>query len=212
MGNENPYTPWRLTNEEPVFQKTLDDKYIQYKNINWSREENKFSTDLQILLYPNKNPLATPEMINSTLQTLKILHKLVSAEDIVTDRRTYGNTSLGNSDLVYVSITTKPGTSTHTLDSYLYPPIIRNEDIFGLYPKYGGNIVDAWVEFSKLKEIANMSEVIDIQTLITGSLSTGSVNTEGDRALQSDLIRNLQSGANGSDMRIGVISDNVEHK
>lgn len=169
MGNEYLYTPWCLTSQEPLFQKTLDNKYIQYKNTNWSHEENKFSTDLQILLYPDKNPFATPEMSNSTLHTLTILHKLVTTDDFMIDQKINGNTSLGKSDVVYVSITTKPGISSHILDSYLYPPIIRNENIFGLYPKYGGNIVDAWVEFSKLKEIANISEVMEIQTVITSS-------------------------------------------
>ncbi len=211
-GNEQPYSPWFITSDEPSYQKTSDDKYIQFKHINWTAEENKFSTDLQILLYSEKNPLATPRVINSTLHTLKTANKFVSSGEPVLDHRTYGNTSLSTSDIVYVSISTKPGISTHILDPYLHLPIIRSENIFGLYPKSGGNVVDAWVNLSELKKIANLSEVINIQTLITGFLSSGSVNTEGDEVLHSALVRNLQNGPNGSGIRIGVISDGVEHK
>jgi hypothetical protein len=120
--------------------------------------------------------------------------------------------TISSVDMIYVTISTKPGTSTHILDSYLHSPIVRNEEIFGLYPKYGGNLVDAWVEFSNLKEIANRSEVIDIQTLITGSLNSGSVIIEGDEDLHSYTIRNIQNVVNGSGIKVGVIPDGVEHK
>lgn len=170
-GNENPYSLWIFKDDGITSNATItsDYSYLGFNKSIYSPSEMKFSTDLLYLLSLGKDPRINSEMINSTIQILRNASVYKLAGETFVESEKLGNGTTAKTDMVYVTIGVVPGTSTHILDPYLYPPIRREEDYIGLFNKWNGNGVDAWVEFSKLKEIANISEVIDIQTLTTGS-------------------------------------------
>jgi hypothetical protein len=170
-GNEYSYKLWILNNDGYMANATIPSNYsyLRFNKSIYNPSEMKFSTDLLHLISPEKDPRINPDMINSTIQTLKNANEYKLTGDTIVEYGKPGNATTVKTDMVYVTIGVVPGTSTHILDPYLYPPIRREEDYIGLFNKWNGNGVDAWVEFTKLKEIANISEVIDIQTLTTGS-------------------------------------------
>jgi subtilisin family serine protease len=70
-------------------------------------------------------------------------------------------------------------------------------------------IVQGWVPFDKMEEVANLSFVVKISPPSYGQTKTGSVNTEGDAILGSDDVREL--GIDGTGVKVGVISDGVDN-
>lgn len=213
-GKEYPYNPWIMKDDISMGNISIETNYtfLEFNNPVYTPSEMKLSTDLLHLVSPGKDPRVNPEIINSTIQTLREANEYKFAGETISENGKNGYSTKAITDMVYVTIAITPGISTHTLDSYLHPPIIREEDYIGLYNKWDGNRVDAWVEFSKLKEITNISDVQQISPVILGSYNSGSANTEGDEVLHSDLVRYLQKGVNGSDNKIGVITDGAEHK
>ena len=73
------------------------------------------------------------------------------------------------------------------------------------------NIVQAWVPFDRIRQIAELDFVRRIQLPDYAHTWTGSVNTEGDAILRANLVRSLR-GITGSGIRIGVISDGVDSR
>jgi subtilisin family serine protease len=71
-------------------------------------------------------------------------------------------------------------------------------------------IIQGWVPFDKIEEVANLSFVKKITPPSYGQTQTGSVNTEGDAILGSDEVRDTL-GFDGTGVRVGVISDGVEN-
>src|SRR3990172_6049751 len=72
------------------------------------------------------------------------------------------------------------------------------------------NLIQAWVPFDKVEELASLSFVRKITPPSYGILRTGSVNSEGDMVMGSDDVRNML-GFDGTGTRVGVISDGVEN-
>jgi len=70
-------------------------------------------------------------------------------------------------------------------------------------------IVQGWVPFDKLEEVASLGFVIKVTPPIYGKTRTGSVNTEGDAVLGSDDVRDTL-GFDGTGVLVGVISDGVD--
>ncbi len=110
-----------------------------------------------------------------------------------------GNAPSG--ELVYVYIYVKPGYSTHIIDPYVYEIPNRDEE---------NNFAVAWVDIKKLDSVAAVEGVRLIREVIPPVMSIGSVTTQGDTVLKTANVRALY-GYSGSGMKIGVISDGVDH-
>src|SRR3989337_2040421 len=71
------------------------------------------------------------------------------------------------------------------------------------------NLIQAWVPFDKVEEVASLNFVKKITPPSYGILRTGSVNSKGDMVMRSDKVRN-ELGFDGTGVRVGVISDGVD--
>lgn len=72
------------------------------------------------------------------------------------------------------------------------------------------SIVQGWIPFDKLEAVAGLSFVIKITPPSYGKTRTGSVNTEGDAVMGSNVVRSML-GFDGTGVRVGVISDGVDN-
>ncbi len=120
-----------------------------------------------------------------------------------------GNVSLINGisvqtspDIVLIRITISPGNSTHILDPYIYQLNSRRES---------SRALSAWVDVSKIGEIANISTVTSIRTVTPASYGMGSYPTQGNGTLHVKEILELPEGPAGDGIKIGVISDGMTH-
>jgi hypothetical protein len=104
-------------------------------------------------------------------------------------------------ELVYVYIYVKPGYSTHIIDPYVYEVPNRDEE---------NNFAVAWVDTNKLDTVAAVEGVRLIREVIPPGVNIGSVTTQGDTVLNTANVRTLY-GYSGSGMKIGVISNGVDH-
>ena len=95
----------------------------------------------------------------------------------------------------------KPGYSTHIIDPYVYEVPNRDEE---------NNFAVAWVDINKLDTVAAVEGVRLIREVIPPVVNIGSVTTQGDTVLNTANVRSLY-GYSGTGMKIGVISDGVDH-
>jgi subtilisin family serine protease len=72
------------------------------------------------------------------------------------------------------------------------------------------DIVQAWIPFDKIEEVSNLSFVKKITPPSYGRPRTGSVNSEGDAVIQSNVVRSSLK-FDGTGVTVGVISDGVDH-
>lgn len=102
--------------------------------------------------------------------------------------------------LVFVYISLFRGNQTSVIDPYVWNVTSIDE---------ANSIVTAWVDVSRLEEIASLKEVRNIRTVVRPLVNSGSVTTAGDAIHRTDLVR---SGYyhNGSGIKIGVISNGVD--
>src|SRR4030065_253704 len=104
------------------------------------------------------------------------------------------------------------------VQSYIYMENMDQENISQLEsmdvkieivnPKF--NLIQAWVPFDKVEELASLNFVKKITPPSYGILRKGSVNSEGDMVMRSDKVRN-ELGFDGTGVRVGVISDGVDN-
>lgn len=80
-----------------------------------------------------------------------------------------GNAIQTSPDIVYVDITISPGNSSHILDPYLYQ--LNSRGILG-------NGLSAWVDVSKIIEIANLSAVTSIRIVTPAFYEAGMYETQ----------------------------------
>ncbi len=113
-----------------------------------------------------------------------------------------GTTIKKTPDMVLLQIKVYSGNSTHILDPYIYQEHSRDEE---------GRTLNAWVEVSKIKEIANLSEVSIIDELSLGLFNIGSVETQGNATLHSKNVLELPTGPDGKGISIGIMSDGMNH-
>jgi len=73
------------------------------------------------------------------------------------------------------------------------------------------SIVEAWVPFDQVDELAGLASVDLVRLPLSAVLQTGMVNTAGDGILNADDIR-TQLNVDGTGIRIGVISDGVDNR
>lgn len=88
---------------------------------------------------------------------------------------------------------------------FLLPYVIKFVDV-----DPSGLVVVASVRKDKLETISNLEEVISIQPVIPPVTYMGKYTTEGDKILLADQIRSTY-GINGEGIKIGIISNGVDH-
>ncbi|MEW6181956.1 MAG: Ig-like domain-containing protein [Bacillota bacterium] len=104
-------------------------------------------------------------------------------------------------DLVYVYVFLDSRAGTDVIDSYAQEVTDRDEE---------NHLAVAWVEVCQLEKLAEIEAVRAVRTVMPPVIETGSVNTEGDVVHRADQVRSLY-GQYGSGIKIGVISDGVDH-
>jgi len=165
---------------------------------NLSEPKKKLSTDLLKLI---DNSFLLPNQTHTqVVSQMKNLKQFVASEDPVTtiDKRI---SNKAHNDLVYVYVSLEPNTQTSVIDSLVWNVTDRDEKNY---------LVVALVEVNKLEALASLSGVKSIRSVMPPVIRSGSVVTEGDIIHQTDKVRaNYSQG--GAGIKIGVISDGVDH-
>ena len=156
-------------------------------------DQKKLSTDLLQLIDPGFIPVGQSK--DNVEKSMEKLHQFIPAE--ATSSITGGQ---NKGDLVYVYITFRAGSSTKTVDPFVAKVMRRDET---------GRIIVAWVPVSNLARISTFNEVTGVRTVQPPMVHAGSVTTEGDIIHHTAALR-LDTGLNGTGIKIGVISDGVD--
>lgn len=104
-------------------------------------------------------------------------------------------------DLVEVYVRTEPGTGASAFESEVHR--VSGEDT-------SAGIVAAWVVPDRILEIANTPTVREIRPVLRPLVRTGSVTSAGDILQRTAQLR-AETGLSGAGVRVGVISDGVDH-
>lgn len=104
-------------------------------------------------------------------------------------------------DLVYVYVYLKKDSSIEAIKPLVHE--ITDYD-------YENSLVVAWISVNRLEELASMEEVRNIRTVLPPAINAGSVNTQGDSIHGTSSVRS-DYGQEGTGIKIGVISDGVDH-
>jgi len=104
-------------------------------------------------------------------------------------------------ETVYVYVTVDAGASTCVIDAYASTVTDRDEDY---------HIAAAEVPVTALADLASLPEVVSVMSVLPPMVNTGSVDTEGDALLRAEALREA-TGYGGAGMRIGIISNGVDH-
>ncbi|WP_067048528.1 S8 family peptidase [Methanofollis ethanolicus] len=100
---------------------------------------------------------------------------------------------------VYVSL--YPPAATDCVDPFAVEVTARDE---------ARHLAVALVRVEDLKGLASLPEVRSVRTVLPPFFAAGSVDTEGDAILRAEDLRDT-TGYNGTGVKIGVISDGVDH-
>ena len=128
------------------------------------------------------------------------------------------NEMMENNQVVEFPSTNSLNGKTPGLNAYVYIKLKDGSDISSLSP-YVSQIVNqdkeeslavAWVSTGKLLSLASLDCVTGIQEVTPPKVYSGSMTSQGDSELKTDLVR-AQTGANGGGIKIGIISDGVDH-
>ncbi|MFA5331426.1 MAG: S8 family serine peptidase [Methanoregula sp.] len=103
--------------------------------------------------------------------------------------------------LVYVYVYVQPGYSTHIVDSLAAEVTDRDE---------ANHLAVTWVDTQNLSALAALEGVKNIQEVIPPLVNIGSVTTQGDIIHKTANVRSTY-GYSGAGMKIGIISDGVDH-
>ncbi|MDK2974938.1 MAG: hypothetical protein PWP08_1309 [Methanofollis sp.] len=104
-------------------------------------------------------------------------------------------------DTVYVYVTVDPAASTHAIDACAVAVTDRDEEY---------HVAAAEVAVTALADLASLPEVVSVMSVLPPLVNTGSVDTEGDALLRAEDLREA-TGYGGAGMRIGIISNGVDH-
>lgn len=170
----------------------LDDEYIEKRNQQIVIKEVDES-----LSKVNSNLLNLVDSDNSVKkkETLDIFERM----DIVksSDDTRSNNKEKSSEDLVYVYIQLTETSDINAINAHLNQIIDQDDET---------HILAAWIEISKIEEIATLDEVLLIDPVVPPVV--GSIVTEGDSIHQADTFRQ-STGLAGEGIKIGVISDGV---
>lgn len=106
-----------------------------------------------------------------------------------------------NKYLVYVYVYLDEDTNIEVIEPFVQEITDQDEE---------NGVAVAWVTVNGLEELASLEEVRNIRTVLPAIINAGSVTTQGDLVHGTSNVRSNYS-QNGSGMKIGVISDGVDH-
>jgi hypothetical protein len=159
-----------------------------------SEAQKKFSTDLLQLIEPKFLPLATS--LSSHIETMK-KHNQFKPFEYASN---FGE-AISEGE-VYVYIYLHNGNATSVIDGTVSEVTDREER---------NNLAVAWVKVKDLEKLAFLTSVRTIRTVYPPVTRIGSVITEGDVLHRTENVRDTY-GADGTGIKIGVISDGVDSR
>ncbi|MFT3785231.1 MAG: hypothetical protein QM770_03575 [Tepidisphaeraceae bacterium] len=84
--------------------------------------------------------------------------------------------------------------------------LVRNSGGYLISRASKYNVVNAYLPFGKLRDVAGVSDVVHMRPITQALTNAGSVESEGDFAQMADYFRTAY-GVDGTGLKIGVISD-----
>ena len=156
-----------------------------------SSSEKKLSTKL--LQLTNEEYIPSGDTLEELMSQMAEQEQMVedsSASDIPGDSGTS----------VYVYIQTKKGSDLKMLSNYAK---VENTD------KKNG-LAAAWVDVSMIESLAALDAVVSLREVIPPVVWEGSSLSQGDALLNTNNVRNT-FGADGTGIKVGIISDGVDH-
>ena len=145
--------------------------------------------------------LTDSQFLNAETSSSDLIQQMMEQRQIEEAPVTYsanGGSSSGFNVHVYIKL--NQGEDFSALSPYV--PNIENKD-------EQNSLAVAWVDINTLEDLAALNEVQSVREVIPPIVKTGTVTSEGDAILQADLVRAM--GADGSGIKIGIISDGVDH-
>src|SRR5206468_3996523 len=73
----------------------------------------------------------------------------------------------------------------------------------------GQKLIQGWLPIAALRQVAEQSDVVNVRAPQRATINAGSIISQGDAILGAQALRNTY-GADGSNVRVGVISDGME--
>lgn len=114
---------------------------------------------------------------------------------------TWLSSGYGSTLTVTVYVSLYPPAQTSCVDPFAVEVTARDEE---------RHIAVARVQVDDLRALASLPEVRSVRTVLPPFASVGSVDTEGDTLLRARDLR-AATDYNGTGMKIGVVSDGVDH-
>ena len=180
-----------LKEKEGGTQTVLDQvPYLEPKNL--SEAQQKMSTNLlqitDVLSLPQG--LSKNTLVNQMIEQKQLRDKPVS-----------NGIESGSALEAYVYISLNEGASIDSIKPFV-AKLVSKDISYGL--------VAAWVEATSLDDLAELKAVKSIREVMQPIVNEGSALTEGDAILNTDDVRS-QLGYDGTGVKIGIISDGVDH-
>lgn len=166
-------------------------------------EEQKLPPELLYLLYPDRFSM---DMV--TIDSTKNLQNAVTSLQNANLYKAGSVTTIDgvsietSPNLVFLDIILWPGNSTHILDPYIYELVARSKI---------SDSLEAWIDILNIEKIANIPEVMRIDIVTYAKAGVGPKETEGNETLHAKEVLELSNTCGGEGIRIGVISDGVNH-
>jgi subtilisin family serine protease len=159
----------------------------------------KLSTELRQLLDPRLIPASiSPDQFRDLLRRKNIL---VPAQDVAVKLNISPANRVYNDHVpVYIYLTR--GTPVQAVDPYITLVINRKEEY---------HVVVAWVDVTRLEELAALDGVRVIRPIEPPEFSIGKATTEGAAIHGTADLQNLSPAFNGTGVKIGVISNGVNN-
>ena len=161
-----------------------------------SNSDKKISSDLLSLL--DQGSLNPGINLTHLIGTMQENGNIETNESLISDI-----TGTGKWEKFFVYIEMFPGNSTTIVDPYLRSVVDRDET---------NAILAAWVGRDEIRPVSQLDGVRFIYPVTPPFTNTGSVTTEGDAIHRSDLVRAQPDGPIGTGIKIGIISDGVDHR
>ncbi len=172
----------------------MGEKVTPNTDLTLNESELKLSTDL--LSLTNSSILQ-----NGTYQTGLVSDLQIKPASQSVKQRGLNAGVQANSEIVSVYVTLDQHTPLSTVDPFVWEVSNRDES---------SRTVVAWVEVSRLLALASVPGVRQVRPVLPPVVNTGSVMTEGDRIHLADQVR-ATYGLTGAGVKIGIISDGVDH-
>lgn len=152
--------------------------------------EKKLNYDLQRLVIPS---MLQGESMGEKKAQMESMNQLIPAQAVAAQ-----DSTMPIGDLVHVYISFEPDADVKRIESYTW-------NVTGIDLK--DNLMVAWVDENDILPLASLSDVRNIEAVMPPMVN---VVTQGDTIHRSVNVRSL-SGYTGAGMKIGVISDGVDH-